>query len=117
MDERGEAAGLRALPAVERLLQQEPLRSAARERPRSLAVDAARQVLERSRAEVRAGNGAVPGLAELAVEAARELERRTRQNLVAVMECTSKSLLPEHYRNIDRGEVLQRVAQLSALTK
>ncbi len=39
------------------------------------------------------------------------------QNLVAVLECTSKSLLPEEYREMDRGEVLRRVGELSALSR
>ncbi len=39
------------------------------------------------------------------------------QNLVAVVECTSKSLLPEKYRQADRGQILQRVAELTALTR
>lgn len=37
------------------------------------------------------------------------------QNMVAVLECTSKSLLPEKYRNMDRGEIMQRAGRLSAL--
>jgi len=88
MDEHREPDGLRALPAVERLLREEPLRSAARERPRALAVDAARGVLERCRADVRAGDGAVPDVAELAVRAARDLEARTRRRLVPVINAT-----------------------------
>jgi AAA+ superfamily predicted ATPase len=39
------------------------------------------------------------------------------QTLVAVLECTSKSLLPEQYRTMDRGEVIRRVNELSALTR
>jgi len=39
------------------------------------------------------------------------------QNLVAVMECTSRSLLPEKYRNMDRGEILRRVGELGALSR
>jgi hypothetical protein len=39
------------------------------------------------------------------------------QNLVAVLECTSKSLLPEQYRNMDRGEILNRVGSLNALSR
>jgi SpoVK/Ycf46/Vps4 family AAA+-type ATPase len=39
------------------------------------------------------------------------------QNLVAVLECTSKSLLPEAYRDMDRGEVLRRVGELGALSR
>ena len=34
------------------------------------------------------------------------------QTLVAVMECTSKSLLPAKYRTMDRGEVILRAEQL-----
>lgn len=37
------------------------------------------------------------------------------QNLVAVLECTSRTLLPEKYRRLDRGEIMRRVAELSAL--
>jgi AAA+ superfamily predicted ATPase len=37
------------------------------------------------------------------------------QNLVAVLECTSKSLLPEKYRKMDRAEITRRTAELSAL--
>jgi SpoVK/Ycf46/Vps4 family AAA+-type ATPase len=37
------------------------------------------------------------------------------QNLVAVMECTSKSLLPEKYKTMDRSEITRRVGELSAL--
>jgi AAA+ superfamily predicted ATPase len=39
------------------------------------------------------------------------------QNLVAVLECTSKSLLPEKYRTMDRGELIQRTNELSLLTR
>ncbi|MGH9532637.1 MAG: ATP-binding protein, partial [Terriglobales bacterium] len=39
------------------------------------------------------------------------------QNLVAVLECTSKSLLPEHYRDLDRGELLRRTNELAALSR
>ena len=39
------------------------------------------------------------------------------QNLVAVLECTSKSLLPEKYRDMDRGEILRRVSELAALSR
>lgn len=39
------------------------------------------------------------------------------QKLVAVMECTSKSLLPEQYRDADRGEILRRVSELKHLVR
>jgi len=39
------------------------------------------------------------------------------QTLCAVLECTSKSLLPEQYRGMDRGEVIRRTNELSALTR
>ena len=39
------------------------------------------------------------------------------QVLVAVLECTSKGLLPEQYRNMDRGEIIRRAKELSALTR
>src|SRR5712692_6372156 len=39
------------------------------------------------------------------------------QNMVAVLECTSRNLLPEKYRAMDRGEILRRVGELSALSR
>ncbi len=39
------------------------------------------------------------------------------QNLVAVLECTSKGLLPEQYRKMDRGEIIRRVNELSMFTR
>jgi len=39
------------------------------------------------------------------------------QTLCAVLECTSKSLLPEEYRAMDRGEIIRRTNELSALTR
>jgi SpoVK/Ycf46/Vps4 family AAA+-type ATPase len=39
------------------------------------------------------------------------------QNLVAVLECTSRSLLPDEYRQMDRGEIQRRVAELTALAR
>jgi SpoVK/Ycf46/Vps4 family AAA+-type ATPase len=34
------------------------------------------------------------------------------QTLVAVLECTSKSLLPEQYKQMDRGEIIRKVGML-----
>jgi len=39
------------------------------------------------------------------------------QNIVAVLECTSKSLLPKQYRDADRGELIRRANELLALTR
>lgn len=39
------------------------------------------------------------------------------QNLAAVMECTSKSLLPEQYRTVDRGELIRRANELAAFQR
>ncbi|SPE43235.1 AAA ATPase central domain protein [Candidatus Sulfopaludibacter sp. SbA3] len=39
------------------------------------------------------------------------------QTLAAVLECTSKSLLPEEYRAMDRGEIIRRTNQLSLLSR
>ena len=39
------------------------------------------------------------------------------QHLVAVLECTSKNLLPEKYRGADRTWVIRRVNELSALVR
>ncbi len=37
------------------------------------------------------------------------------QNLVAVLECTSRALLPEAYKSMDRSEVIRRVNDLKVL--
>jgi SpoVK/Ycf46/Vps4 family AAA+-type ATPase len=39
------------------------------------------------------------------------------QNLAAVMECTSKSLLPEKYRTMDRAELIRRTNELALFTR
>jgi AAA+ superfamily predicted ATPase len=39
------------------------------------------------------------------------------QNLAAVMECTSKALLPEKYRNMDRAEIIRRTNELAAFSR
>ncbi len=39
------------------------------------------------------------------------------QTLVAVMECTSRALLPERYRNMDRETVVRRIEELRLLVK
>ena len=39
------------------------------------------------------------------------------QTLCAVLECTSKNLLPEAYRTMDRGEIIRRTNELSLLTR
>jgi len=39
------------------------------------------------------------------------------QNLVAVLECTSKCLLPKQYRDADRSELIRRMNELQMLTK
>jgi L-seryl-tRNA(Ser) seleniumtransferase len=88
MDAPGDHEGLRALPSVERLLQTEPLRTAAHGGSRELATAVARGLLERCRQELRAGNGAVPGTPELAARAAAELTERARRRLVPVINAT-----------------------------
>jgi AAA+ superfamily predicted ATPase len=39
------------------------------------------------------------------------------QNLAAVLECTSRSLLPEKYRAMDRGEIARRAKELALLSR
>ncbi len=39
------------------------------------------------------------------------------QNLVAVLECTSRSLLPAKYREMDRAEIARRAKELAMLTR
>jgi hypothetical protein len=50
------------------------------------------------------------------IPATSHLEREL-QILVAVQECTSREVLPEQYREMDRGAVLARVNELRALLK
>jgi SpoVK/Ycf46/Vps4 family AAA+-type ATPase len=50
------------------------------------------------------------------IPATSQLEREL-QTLVAVQECTSREVLPERYRDLDRGDVLVRVNELRALLK
>jgi L-seryl-tRNA(Ser) seleniumtransferase len=79
---------LRALPSVERLLQTEPLRSAAANGPRPLAVEAARRELERCREAVLAGNGGPPDAQQIATRAAESMERSARPSLGPVINAT-----------------------------
>jgi L-seryl-tRNA(Ser) seleniumtransferase len=88
MGEHGDTGALRALPSVERLLQTEPLRSAAERGPRTLAADVARRLLDRCRDEIRRGNGTVPGAAELAARAATELRALGRPRLAPLVNAT-----------------------------
>ena len=83
-----ERAELQSLPSVEQLLQTEPLRSAVRLGPRSLAVEAARREISRAREVILGGNGGPPELTELAAGAAAALERATRSTLTAVINAT-----------------------------
>jgi AAA+ superfamily predicted ATPase len=39
------------------------------------------------------------------------------QNLVAVLECTSRKLLPERFRAVDRTELIRRLAELEILVR
>ena len=39
------------------------------------------------------------------------------QNIVAVLECTSKSLLPQQYRDLERSELIRRANALMALSR
>src|SRR5206468_13000773 len=39
------------------------------------------------------------------------------QNLVAVLECTSKSLLPKQYRDLERSELIRRTNELLAASR
>jgi len=39
------------------------------------------------------------------------------QNIVAVLECTSRSLLPKQFRDVERGELIRRANELLALSR
>jgi L-seryl-tRNA(Ser) seleniumtransferase len=77
----------RALPSVERLLQTEPLRSAAEQGTRSLAVAAARSELEQCRTAIMAGNGA-PAAEEIATRAAHAMQQADNPSLGPVINAT-----------------------------
>ena len=73
---------------------------------------------------VSAGNPvlSVPGTADL--EAALEdfippyyPTEIDLQNMVAVLECTSKSLLPKQYRDLERAELIRRTNELLAASR
>src|SRR5688572_24088885 len=87
MTEPHDSAALRALPSVERLLQTEPLRTAARV-ARPVAVEAARSELERCRTAIREGNGGAPQPEEIAARAAAAVERAERSSLGPVINAT-----------------------------
>ena len=86
--EQGDRSGLRALPSVETLLQTEPLRRAAEGGSRGIATDVVRGLLERCREEIRNGNGAAPGAAELAARAAVVVKALERPRLLPVINAT-----------------------------
>ncbi len=86
--EQGDGSGLRALPSVETLLQTEPLRGAAEGGSRGIATDVVRGLLERCREEIRNGNGAAPGAAELAARAAVVVKALERPRLLPVINAT-----------------------------
>jgi L-seryl-tRNA(Ser) seleniumtransferase len=91
MTEQPERADLRGLPSVEQLLQTEPLRSAAMNGPRALAVEAARREIARRREAILNGNGAPPGppdIVALAERAVAAVERARRTSLVPVVNAT-----------------------------
>jgi hypothetical protein len=50
------------------------------------------------------------------IPATSALEREL-QILAAVLECTSREVLPEKYRNMDRSEVFARHSELRALLR
>jgi L-seryl-tRNA(Ser) seleniumtransferase len=78
---------LRALPSVEQLLQAEPLRTAAHDAPRSMALKAARRAIERRRRELVAGVDP-PEPRALADDAVAELARLRAPSLRAVVNAT-----------------------------
>jgi SpoVK/Ycf46/Vps4 family AAA+-type ATPase len=39
------------------------------------------------------------------------------QNLAAVLECTSRNMLPDKYRNMDREDMVRRVEELKLLVR
>jgi L-seryl-tRNA(Ser) seleniumtransferase len=83
-----ESAALRALPSVDRLLETEPLRTAARGLPRSMAVAAAREALASRRAAILSGAEESAPAGDLAAEAAIAAAGRTEPSLRAVINAT-----------------------------
>jgi L-seryl-tRNA(Ser) seleniumtransferase len=79
---------LRALPSVERLLQTEPLRTAAEQGPRAVAVDAARRELERCREAILESGGEPPQAEEIARRAVKAMQQATQASLGPVINAT-----------------------------
>jgi SpoVK/Ycf46/Vps4 family AAA+-type ATPase len=79
-------------------------------------------VLIRARMRAALASGAAVGLEDLkaALEDFIPPSYPTEielQNLAAVLECTSRSLLPEKYRNADRAELIRRANELAGLVR
>jgi len=83
----------RRIPSVESLLQFASIAELLQTHPRALVVDALRRTLDRLRAELGAGRRvAVPGPAEIAEAASRELQAGKRRSLRRVINATGVPL-------------------------
>jgi L-seryl-tRNA(Ser) seleniumtransferase len=81
-------ASLRALPAVETLLQQPTLEAALRDVPRALVVEAVRAELAEARAKLKSNGGAAPDVESIARRAAARATREQRPALRRVLNAT-----------------------------
>lgn len=79
------ARSLRALPAVETLLQRDPLVSALKELPRSLVLEAVRAELSRCRSELRRGLAVAVDPDRMAQRAAARARADRRPQLTRVL--------------------------------
>jgi len=83
----------RRIPSIESLLQSASIGELLQTHPRALVVDALRRTLDRLRAELGAGRrDAVPGAAEIAEAASRELQAGERRSLRRVINATGVPL-------------------------
>jgi L-seryl-tRNA(Ser) seleniumtransferase len=111
--QKGLQERLRGLPSVEELLGTEPLRSAAQDGPRQLAVAAARAQIDRHRARLRAGDSdglgpaQVPGTGEMAVLAAADLKRLQSSTLRPVINATGVVL----HTNLGRAPLAEEAIE------
>jgi L-seryl-tRNA(Ser) seleniumtransferase len=107
MEEADVHERLRTLPSVDELLRTEPLRSAAGRAPQSLALTAAREAIERGRAEIKRGHNGERSAEELARDAVDDLDRAMRPSMRRVVNATGVVV----HTNLGRAPLAEEALQ------